>query len=143
MSQKILVIDDDLAVRRTLQAILTAAGYEVTPADNGISGMRRYRETHPDLVITDIIMPDQEGIQTILEIRKADPEAKIIAISGGGRVGNGHFLDLAMALGASAMLPKPFDLDSLIKTVQHWLPNVAYSAAATAAATDPRNVRSH
>jgi DNA-binding NtrC family response regulator len=123
--KRILVIDDDQAVRFTLEAILTSAGYEVMLADTGISGMRLYRTAPPDLVITDIIMPDQEGIETIIEIRRKDPGAKIIAISGGGRYANGHFLELAMGLGANAALAKPFDLDELLAVVQRWLPAAA------------------
>lgn len=120
-SRRVLVIDDDQAVRYTLETVLTAAGYEVMPAENGLCGMRLYRQAKPDLVITDIVMPDQEGLETIMEIRKVDPDAKIIAISGGGRYGGGHFLELATALGASAALAKPFDLDLLLSTVEYWL----------------------
>lgn len=133
--QRVLVIDDDQAVRYTLDTILTAAGYEVMSAENGVAGMRLYRDTKPDLVITDIVMPDQEGIETIMEIRKADPDAKIIAISGGGRYGNGHFLELAMALGANASLAKPFDLDLLMSTVQYWLSREPGVEGARAAAS--------
>jgi DNA-binding response OmpR family regulator len=76
--------------------------------------MAAFRSEQPNLVITDIIMPDQEGIQTITEMCKAKPDAKIIAISGGGRIGNTDFLQIARHLGAMDIIPKPFDPDVLL-----------------------------
>ena len=87
--------------------------------------MAVFRGWQPDLVITDIIMPDQEGIQTITEMRAAKPDAKIIAISGGGRIGNTDFLKIAQVLGAMAVIPKPFDLDELMMTVRDCLAGCA------------------
>jgi DNA-binding NtrC family response regulator len=80
---KILVINDDTIVRRSLTVILEDAGCKVVSAEDGKRGMAAFRGEHPDLVITDIIVPEQEGIQTITEIRGVKPDAKIIAISGG------------------------------------------------------------
>jgi two-component system chemotaxis response regulator CheY len=97
---KILVIDDDAIVRMTVEHILRDAGYEVLTAENGLRGMAVFCSQQPDLVITDILMPEQEGIQTIAEMRKAKPDAKIIAISGGGHGGKVDFLSMARALGA-------------------------------------------
>jgi two-component system chemotaxis response regulator CheY len=118
---KILVIDDDAIVRRTLTKILEDGGYEVVNADDGLRGMAMFRSEQPDLVITDIIMPDQEGIQTITEMRSAKPDAKIIAISGGGRIGNTDFLKIAQQLGAFDALAKPFDPDDLLRRVRRCL----------------------
>jgi CheY-like chemotaxis protein len=118
---KILIIDDDAIVRQTLTKILGDAGYEVATAEDGLRGMAMFRSEQPDLVITDIIMPEQEGIQTIGEIRAAKPDAKIIAISGGGRIGNTDFLKIAQALGAMAVIPKPFDPDELLALVENCL----------------------
>jgi two-component system, chemotaxis family, chemotaxis protein CheY len=87
-------------------------------AVNGLQGMAVFRGWQPDLVITDIIMPDQEGIQTITEMRVAEPDAKIVAISGGGRIGNADFLPNARQLGAMEVVAKPFDPDFLLAIVE-------------------------
>jgi two-component system chemotaxis response regulator CheY len=118
---KILVIDDDAIVRMTVEHILRDAGYEVLTAENGLRGMAVFCSEQPDLVITDILMPEQEGIQTIAEMRKAKPDAKIIAISGGGHGGKVDFLSMARALGAMDVVPKPFDLDQLLAIVENCL----------------------
>jgi two-component system, chemotaxis family, chemotaxis protein CheY len=117
MMSKILVIDDDVIVRETLVQILEDHGYAVITAEDGKRGVAAFRRDKPALVITDIIMPEQEGIQTITEIRGLDPAAKIIAISGGGRIGNTDFLKIAQNLGAADVIPKPFDPDDLIARV--------------------------
>jgi DNA-binding response OmpR family regulator len=114
---KILVIDDDTIVRNTIIQILEDESYEVLSAEDGIRGMALFRSEQPDLVITDIIMPEQEGIQTITEMRKTKPDAKIIAMSGGGRIGNTDFLKIALVLGAMNVIPKPFDPDELLMIV--------------------------
>ena len=82
---KVLVIDDDHLVRYTLSKILQRNGYHVVTASDGKRAMAVFRDERPDVVITDIIMPEQEGIETILKIRHERPEVKIIAISGGAR----------------------------------------------------------
>ena len=114
---KILVIDDDAMVRTTIEQTLEDAGYEVVTARNGLHGTAAFHRTQPDLVITDIVMPEQEGIQTITEIRAVKPDAKIIAISGGGRIGNTDFLKIARHLGAFDAIAKPFDPDDLLTRV--------------------------
>jgi two-component system chemotaxis response regulator CheY len=114
---KILVIDDDVIVRETIVQILEDGGYQVLSAEDGKRGMAAFRSERPDLVITDIIMPEQEGIQTITEIRAVKPDAKIIAISGGGRIGNTDFLKIARHLGAFDAIAKPFDPDDLLSRV--------------------------
>src|SRR6202048_183025 len=118
---KILVIDDDVIVRKTIIRLLEDGGYKVLSAEDGLRGMAMFRSERPDLVITDIIMPEQEGIQTITEMRKAKPDAKIIVISGNGRIGNIDFLRIAQHLGASDAIAKPFDPDDLLKRVRHCL----------------------
>jgi CheY-like chemotaxis protein len=115
---KILVIDDDLLVRNTISKILRNGGFEVTLAEDGVRGLASFRRDRPDLIITDIIMPEKEGIETILEIRKEHPAAKIIAVSGGGRVGNADFLAMAKSLGAVAVIAKPFRSEELIDHVR-------------------------
>lgn len=103
----ILVIDDDAAVRRVLVRSLAAEGHEVLEAENGSSGLARFRERAPELVITDIVMPQTEGIETIREIRRAAPQVKILAISGSSPPNSGHYLDVAKKLGADVTLMKP------------------------------------
>jgi CheY-like chemotaxis protein len=111
---KILVIDDDHLVRYALTKILSSTGYAVVTAADGKRGMAVLHAEHPDVVITDIIMPEQEGIDTIIQIRRERPAIKIIAISGGGRIRNIDFLEMAHSLGASAVIAKPFEADELL-----------------------------
>jgi YesN/AraC family two-component response regulator len=88
-------------------------GHTVVTALNGVQGLKRFAERPFDLVVTDIIMPDKEGIEMILEMRRQKPDAKIIAISGGGRTGNVEFLRIAQRFGAIATLKKPIRLAEL------------------------------
>jgi DNA-binding response OmpR family regulator len=111
---KILVIDDDHMVRYALSRILQRSGYDVVTASDGKRGMMLVREEHPDVVITDIIMPEQEGIETIGLLRHQYPQMKIIAISGGGRIRNIDFLEMARSLGADDVISKPFEADELL-----------------------------
>jgi DNA-binding NtrC family response regulator len=114
---RILVIDDEEGIRENLQALLADEGHEVTLARNGKEGVMIYRKGKFDLVLTDVIMPGQEGIETIRIIRQADPEAKIIAMSGGGRIKAGDYLDIAKSLGAARVFRKPLDLNELFEAI--------------------------
>src|SRR6185369_16943618 len=118
VAQTILIIDDDAYARTTLQIILADEGYEVVCAEDGARGIAAFRRKRPDLVITDIIMPDKEGLETIGEIRQVDAKIPIIAVSGGGRLKATDLLTQAGHLGADAVLSKPFDPDELIAKVQ-------------------------
>jgi CheY-like chemotaxis protein len=117
--KKILVIEDNPIVRNTVGRILEAGGYQVICANDGLQGVAAFRKEQPDLVVTDIIMPEQEGIETIRQILADRPQAKIIAISGGGRIGNTDFLQIARKVGATEVLPKPFDPDDLLQLVSN------------------------
>jgi CheY-like chemotaxis protein len=118
----ILVIDDDHAVRSTICENLRDFGYKVTEASNGEEGIATIvQDGAPDLVITDIIMPKKEGLETIIEIRSRFPEVKLLAISGGGRVKVGDFLGMAEKLGCNASLQKPLNMVQLEKTVEKLL----------------------
>jgi DNA-binding response OmpR family regulator len=117
VTRRILVIDDDAGVRATVIAILEDHGYEVVTADNGQRGIDAFRRIRPDLLITDIVMPVKEGLQTIKEVRREHPEAKIIAMSAGSRVGRNDFLEIARTLGARDVIVKPFDPDDLVARV--------------------------
>jgi len=121
VTKQILVIDDDPAIRRMIEIVLIAAGYGVMCAPDGEEGIRLFRALRPDLVITDVIMPVQEGIETILGIRREQPGAKIIAMSGGGRIASNDLLTMARNLGADRVLAKPFDIDALTAVVQQTL----------------------
>ena len=119
--KKILVIDDNMVVRNTIVQILESEGYEVISAEDGRRGLFVFRAEKPDLVVTDIIMPEKEGIETIRDIRGEVPDAKIIAISGGGRIGNTDFLKIARQLGASDIVAKPLDPDHFLDVVKNCL----------------------
>src|SRR5215469_16659727 len=114
---KILVIDDDPLVRSTVARVLRHRGYEALLAEDGQKGLKLFQSEAPDLVITDIIMPEREGIETIREMRAARPEVKIIAISGGGRLRNLDLLAMAGKLGADEIVAKPFDAAELVAPV--------------------------
>jgi len=118
---RILLIDDDPSVLRSLSNALASAGFDVDTASDGLEGMAKYRLSRPDLILTDIIMPNQEGIGLIVELRRTDREIPIIALSGGGRTRNMQFLDMAAKLGATATLRKPVRLAELLSTVQDCL----------------------
>ena len=110
---KILVIDDSEDIRILLHEALQAAGHSVVEAADGEAGLRSYREHYPDLVITDIVMPNKEGLETIMELRRESPGVKIVAMSGGTRGMVISFLPAAKKLGADYTLPKPFSLAEL------------------------------
>jgi CheY-like chemotaxis protein len=118
---RILIIDDDNQARQVLRQKLERAGYEVVEARDGDEGLQRYRVTPVDLVITDILMPEKEGLEVIRELRRADPELKIIAISGGGRTGLLDFLPVAEKLGAQRTFHKPFRLQEVLTAVHELL----------------------
>jgi CheY-like chemotaxis protein len=114
---RVLVIDDDSATRLVLGKLLQRAGYEVVAAPDGMAGLSMYRAEPADLVLTDILMPEKEGLELIRELKQDFPAAKIVAMSGGGRTGNMDFLPLAERLGADRVLSKPIDRQELLQTV--------------------------
>ena len=122
---KVLVIDDDDRIRRMVARVLSADGHRVSCAADGAAGMVTFRREHPDAVVTDIIMPEKEGIETIVTIRRERPQTKIIAISGGGRLGDIELLRMARLLGADDVLPKPFRAHELRHRVRALDPALA------------------
>ena len=114
---RILVIDDEDFVRFTIDRILRAAGHAVALAEDGAVGCRLQREAPFDAVICDILMPNQEGIETIRRLRADYPALPIVAMSGGGRSGTQDFLAMALHLGASGTIAKPFLPDELLTAV--------------------------
>ena len=115
--QSILVIDDDKLMCLALARILASSGYDVAQAYNGEEGLQKYRGGKFDLVITDLIMPDKEGIQIIRELRKEDSSIRIIAMSAGGRGGATDYLKWARLMGAKQCLSKPIRREELLGAV--------------------------
>ncbi|MCP4265200.1 MAG: response regulator [Candidatus Brocadiaceae bacterium] len=121
---RVLVIDDEAQVRKLLRKILEAEGYQVADAPNGKVGMEFCRVERFDLVITDIIMPEKEGIEVIGELLDNFPETKIIVISGGSRNLNAdNLLVSAKKIGADCVISKPFNVDELLNEVRLVLSN--------------------
>ena len=114
---RVLVIDDDVQVRTILRKTLEGKGYEVEEATDGEEGMKLLSAGPADIVITDIFMPNKEGIQTIREVRKKFPQVKLLAISGGGSRAYLKILPIAQTLGAHGTLAKPFKLQDLREAV--------------------------
>ena len=118
---KILVIDDDEQMLVLLRQVMEWSGHEVVEAADGRAGMLVQRQHGADLVITDLIMPEQEWLETITSLRRVFPGLKIIAISGGGRIGPEAYLPAARELGADRVFSKPFDVQELAETVRELL----------------------
>ena len=118
---RILIIDDENLVRFALRQVLEDAGYGVEEAEDGEKGLERVAAKGVDLVITDIVMPNKEGIQTITEIKAVRPEIPILAISGGGRIGKVDYLGGSREAGADDTLRKPFTDDVLLEKVSNLL----------------------
>jgi len=118
---KVLIIDDDAAMRRMMSRVLTDARHQVIEASDGRDGIRKFRAEAPEIIVTDIVMPEQEGIQTIREIRAAGSTVGIIAISGGGGGDGALYLTIAEELGADAVLQKPFRLAELVAVIDRML----------------------
>ncbi len=118
---RILVIDDNDLVRDTLVRILERAGFETAAAKNGREGLAQFHSQPPDLVVTDVIMPDLDGIETIMALRQAAPGIPIIAVSGGGKAHAMQFLDIAQKLGADLALSKPFKPAELVSAITELL----------------------
>jgi two-component system chemotaxis response regulator CheY len=114
----VLVVDDQEQVRLLIRETLEQAGYEVEEARDGKEGLDRYRAQSSDLVIMDILMPDQDGLEVIMTLRREFPDARVIAMTGGSEtIGVLNFLDVAKMLGARRTLHKPFELNVLLDAV--------------------------
>ncbi|MEI6608996.1 MAG: response regulator [Deltaproteobacteria bacterium] len=119
---RILIIDDDETFRTMVRRMLESADYkEIEEAGDGNSGMNLLRNNPFDLVITDIIMPNKEGIELIMELTKNYPRIKIIAMSGGGKIGAESYLEMASHLGANRTIKKPFKQAELLHAVKELL----------------------
>jgi DNA-binding response OmpR family regulator len=109
---KILLVEDEERIRSLLKEVLESEGYEVQEASSGKEALQSHARSSPDLILTDIVMPDTEGIEMIIKIRKSDPNVKIVAMSGG------DYLDMAKKLGADCTLTKPFSNQTLLDAVK-------------------------
>jgi len=118
---RILLVDDDCQVRTMLKLTLERAGHEVTEAEDGNQAVQKYDPASIDLVITDIVMPEKEGIETIMELRSLDAQVKIIAISGGGRINPDDYLNWARRFGVRHTFTKPVDRDQLLNGINDLL----------------------
>lgn len=115
---KILIIDDEEPIRKMLRILLEKNGYEVMDANNGNQGIELFKEHGPDIIITDLIMPEKEGLETIREIKKINPDMKIIAMSGGGVVDPDGYLNMAKTFGAQYSFVKPVNNDELLLAIK-------------------------
>jgi DNA-binding response OmpR family regulator len=118
---RILLVDDDEPFRRMLRLTLTQLGYEVLEAADGNAALRLHAAQPADLVITDLIMPEREGLDIIQELHRHQPALKIIAISGGGRINAKDFLVIARIFGAHRTFVKPFAIHELAAAIAELL----------------------
>ena len=116
--KKVLIIDDDKAVRDVFGRACTNNGFDVFEAENGKEGETVFKTHYPDIIILDIIMPEQEGIETIINFMNIDRNIKIIAVSGGGFGNASNYLNDALQLGATAVFEKPINTDELINKIK-------------------------
>jgi DNA-binding response OmpR family regulator len=114
---RILIMDDEEEIRSIIKRALTMAGHDVVEAEDGAVGTRLFEASHFDLVVTDLLMPEKEGIETILELRENHPDLRILVVSGGMAGDRLGPLGDAVALGADAALPKPFTISELVEAV--------------------------
>ena len=114
---RILVIDDEPLIRSTVVTILTREGFSVEEASDGAAGIAMFRKNQPDVVITDVFMPNRDGIEVVMELKRSYPHSKIIAMTGGGQMRMMEIGSAANILGADHILHKPFDRESLLATV--------------------------
>jgi len=120
--KKIVVIDDDVQCNQLVCMILKHAGYEVRSANNGAEGLKMFMQERPDLVITDLYMPEKDGLETIMELRQTERKIRILAISGGAlNINPADTLDTAEMFGADAIMAKPFNVETFLNKVKELL----------------------
>jgi DNA-binding response OmpR family regulator len=123
----ILIVEDDKELREMLKIPLMRHKYTVLEAGDGKEAITHFKPSITDIVITDLIMPDEDGLKVIMRLREIKPSLKIIAISGGGKAGPGSYLNLAKALGANAVFSKPFSINDLISSIELLLSSEQHS----------------
>jgi CheY-like chemotaxis protein len=117
----ILIVEDDNDLRTMLKVSLNRRRFTVLEAENGKEAIAHFKPSVTDVVITDLIMPEEDGLKVIMRMRELKPSIKIIAISGGGKAGPGSYLNLAKALGADAVYSKPFSVNDMITKIEELL----------------------
>jgi DNA-binding response OmpR family regulator len=117
----ILLVEDDEQLRELLKMLLTSAGYEVSEASDGTPVFAMHQQQRFDLVITDLVMPDFDGLAVIMELRRIDQDVRIIAMSGGGKGKGEDYLRIAQKLGAHLTLSKPFGNQEFLDAVRQTL----------------------
>ena len=121
MKKNVLLVDDDQQFRNYMCEMLKDHNYEVIEAENGVAGLEMYNACNPDVIITDIVMPEKEGIELILTVRGTNPSMPIIAISGGNLGNADSYLNMAEKLGVNATLSKPFMMEDILKVLDEVL----------------------
>ena len=119
----ILLVEDDKELREMLKMSLLRSGFTVMEAENGKEAIGHFKPLLTDLVVTDLIMPEEDGLKVIIKLKELKPSIKIIAISGGGKAGPASYLNLAKALGADAIYTKPFSINDLVAKIEELLDN--------------------
>jgi len=117
----VLIVEDDKELREMISLSLMRRKFTVIEASNGKEAIMHFKPSIIDLVVTDLIMPEEDGLKVIMKLREQKPSIKVIAISGGGKAGPGSYLNLAKALGADAIYSKPFSLNDLIDRIENML----------------------
>jgi CheY-like chemotaxis protein len=119
--KRILLVDDDDEFRKMLHLMLTQSGYDVVEARNGTEALTLLDRLPPDVVLTDLVMPEREGLEIIRELKVTHPALRIIAMSGGGRASASSYLKIASAMGADRVLAKPFSNSEIKLTLDYVL----------------------
>lgn len=117
----VLIVEDDGDLREMLKISLSRKRFTVLEAENGKDAIAHFKPTVTDLVITDLIMPEEDGLKVIMKLREIKPSIKVIAISGGGKAGPGSYLNLAKVLGADVVYSKPFSVNEMINKIDELL----------------------
>lgn len=118
---RVLIVDDEPAVRRTVVRFLRRSGFDVDEAEDGAAALKAVANVRPDVVITDVNMPDMDGIELLAALRSGDPELPVIVISGGGVIPKRVLLKNANMLGATFTIAKPFTMDEILEVVSEAL----------------------
>lgn len=117
----IMIIEDDRDLREMLRTALLRKEYTVLEAKNGREALLNFKPGVTDLVITDLLMPEEDGLKVIMQMRELKPGIRVIAISGGGKAGPGNYLDMARTLGADSVFSKPFSVNDLVTRIEELL----------------------
>lgn len=115
---RIMVVDDDEAFRQTVCELLAEGDFEILSAESGTQLFTVLKKQSVDIVLTDIVMPDEDGLEIVRKIKKMNPAPKIVAMSGGGRIAATDYLEIARLMGVSATIRKPFKQQELVGLLQ-------------------------